>query len=152
MCLRGSVFQVHHHRVAAHARVPVLRAVPADQTAGDRQHRAPVQAGRLDAAVRARRQHRLGRVPGHRARFVAPTGVVPQQDVDGAHGGRVTHAAARVTGDATTLKRRTPTTNKTHWSVLAGGGGNNNKRSFRIRKPGNACRRRRVSLLPSVSG
>lgn len=107
--LTFNVFQVRHNRVAADARVPVLRAVPADQTAGDRQHRAPVQARRLDVAVRARRQHRLGRVPGHRARFVAPTGVVPQQELDGEDGGRVTRSSIRRSN-----RQRT-----NHWSVYA---------------------------------
>lgn len=69
--------QVHHHSVAADTRLPVLHTVPAGQTAGHRQHRPPVEAGRLDAVVRARRQHRLGRVQGHRARPVAPAGGVP---------------------------------------------------------------------------
>jgi len=48
----------------------------------------------LDASVRARRQRRLSRVQRHRARFVAPTGSVPQQKLDGQDGGRVTAAAA----------------------------------------------------------
>lgn len=71
-----------------------MHTIPVDQTAGHRKYRAPVEAGRLDAAVRTRRQHRLGRVQRHRARFVAPTGSVPQQKLDGQDGGRVTAAVA----------------------------------------------------------
>lgn len=86
--------QVHHNSVTANARVPFLHAIPVDQTTGHRKHCAPVEAGRLDAAVRARRQRRLSRVQRHRARFVASTGNVPQQKLDSQDGGRVMAAVA----------------------------------------------------------
>lgn len=108
------VLKVHHNSVSANARVPFLHTIPVDQTAGHRKHRAPIEAGRLDAAVCSRRQRWFSRVPRHRARFVAPTGSVPQQKLDGQDGGRVT---AAVTASQQYIVLKSITNKRNIWSV-----------------------------------
>lgn len=59
---------VHHHLLAAHARVHDAHALPAGAARQRGHDRAAQQDGRLVPPVHPRREHRLGHLPGHHAR------------------------------------------------------------------------------------